>query len=103
MFAPEHIALYEELRKEAEAKTAAVDPQLLRHLLIGAGGAALGAVPAALITRHFAEKERQRTRNRAFGAGVATGVAAPRILRTVFNLADRAGLVAPDPGYGGIG
>ncbi len=102
MYTAEHIQLFEELRKEAEAKTAGLDPQHLKMLLTGAGGMALGAIPAALLTNHFAEKSREQTRNRAFGAGIATGVAAPRILRSAFNFAENAGLMGPNPqSYGG--
>lgn len=94
MFHPEHIALHRELLEKAETKVAAlnIDPRLLYSLLGGAGGAALGAIPAALITHHLDEKARKRTRNRSFGAGIATGLAAPRVLRGLVGLAQRAGL-----------
>lgn len=95
MYTAEHIQLFEELRKEAEAKTAGLDPQHLKMLLTGAGGMALGAIPAALIGNHYAEKAREQTRNRAFGAGLATGVAAPHILRRALNFTENAGLLEP--------
>lgn len=99
MYAPEHIALYQELRAEAEAKTAAIDPQLLNKLLMGGAGVAAGAIPTALIMQHLGDKEREQTRNRAFGAGMATGVATPHILRSFVNRANDMGLIAPGGGY----
>ncbi len=93
MFDPRHIALHRELLKEAEDKIA-VDPSLLKLLLAGGvGGAAVG-VPALIMHQHQ-KQEAERTRNRAFGAGMATGIAAPKILRGLFNIANGAGLVAP--------
>jgi hypothetical protein len=88
MLDPRNIALYEALRREAEAKTASIDPALLKRLLLaGAGGLAVGAVPAALITHRVDEAARERTRNRAFGAGMATGMAAPSIMRGLLHVA----------------
>jgi hypothetical protein len=43
------------------------------------------------------EAERLKTRNRAFGAGMATGVATPRILRGLYDVANAKGLIAPPP------
>lgn len=99
MFAPEHIALYEELRAQAEEKTAAMNPQLLHTLLAGGAGLAAGAIPTALVLNHMHDKEQKQTRNRAFGAGVAAGAATPHILRTLIDRAYSMGLVAPGGGF----
>jgi hypothetical protein len=92
MFALRNIARHAELVKEAEEKLA-IDPQLLRMLLAGGAGAVAAGVPAALITRHADEKARQQASNRAFGAGLATGVAAPRIVRGLYHIARGNGLL----------
>lgn len=96
MYAAEHKTLFTELLEKAEAKTAALDPLLLKALLFG-GGVAAGAVPTALVLRHQAEQEQARTRNRAFGAGMAAGVAAPHVLRGLAGAAQRAGLLGQQP------
>lgn len=62
--------------------------KVLRHPAAMFGLGALGAgIPAALIAKSRAESsaedERLRTRNLAFGAGVASGLVAPPILRTL--------------------
>jgi hypothetical protein len=80
MYAPEHIQLFEELRKEAEAKVAAIDPQHLKMLLTGLGGVAAGAVPTAMISNYLANQELERAKTRAFATGVAAGVIGPRVL-----------------------
>lgn len=79
MFAPRNIALHAELLKEAEDKIA-LDPATLRMLLTGGAGAAVGGLGAGLVTHHVDEKAKEQARNKAFGAGIATGVAAPRIM-----------------------
>lgn len=101
MFDPKNIALYEALRQDAEAKTAAIDPVMLRRLLLaGAGGLAAGAIPAAMITHKVDEGARERTRNRAFGAGMATGMAAPHVMRGLLHIA-RGQNGMPDMSYQG--
>jgi hypothetical protein len=57
---------------------------------VGAAGA-LGTGGAYLYGRHGAEEERKRTRNLAFGAGAAAGIAAPTIIRGLGNIASGAG------------
>jgi hypothetical protein len=97
----EYMALYGELLKEAEEKVADMNPALLHTLLVG-GGLAAGAVPTALVMNQLAEKKRLATRNKAFGAGVATGVAAPHLLKGVFTIAKRLGLMPEEqPLYAG--
>lgn len=61
---------------------------MIRHpAVIGTLGALTGAIPAYFMGRSQAqaamEDERQRTRNLAFGAGIATGLVAPPILRAI--------------------
>ena len=93
MFHPDHIALHQELLKEAETKVAALDPSLVKMLLAGGAGALTGGGIAHLATRAHDERERQRTRNRAFGAGVAAGVAGPRVVRGLYDIAQRNGII----------
>lgn len=88
--------LQSELLEQTRQKTAGLLDGVHPAALAGAaglGGIALGAIPAWLIKSHLDEQERQRTRNRAFGAGVASGVAAPKIVRGLFNIAQRSGFL----------
>lgn len=62
--------------KQAAAEKVALDPGLVHLLLIGTGGAALGA--GMMHARD--EANRARTKNTAFGAGVAAGLAGPHIV-----------------------
>ena len=90
----DYIPLYRELFEDAEQKIAGVmSPEMLKMLLIGGGGVAAGAIPAGLIMHHLDEAKREKTRNRAFGAGVATGFAGPHILKGLFNVAKRTGMM----------
>jgi len=96
MFAQRNIALHEELLKEAEEKVAANPSSILKYLLGGtAGGLAVG-IPTHLLTKKYEEAKRKRTRDRAFGAGMAAGVATPKLLRGLLNIAQNRGLVAPN-------
>jgi hypothetical protein len=67
--------------------------------LLGMGGAAAG-IPLA----HSAgEGDKKRTRNLAFGAGAATGLAAPQLVRGLGNIArgvGRTGVFPELQGYG---
>jgi hypothetical protein len=96
MFTPRNIALHEELLQEAEEKVAASFPPALGHILSGVGGAIGAGIPIHLLTKHFDEEKRKRTRDRAFGAGIATGVATPKLLRGILNIAQSRGLIPPD-------
>lgn len=91
MFNPKHIDLHQALLKEAEDKLA-LDPSLVKMLLAGGGGALAGGGIAHLLTRAKDERERTQTRNRAFGAGVAAGVAGPRVVRGIYNIAQQNGI-----------
>lgn len=93
MYSARNIALHAELLKEAEEKMA-LDPATLRMLLAGGAGAAAGGLGAGLLTHHVDEQAKGKATNRAFGAGVATGVAAPRIVHGL------AGLLGPMAGGG---
>jgi hypothetical protein len=98
MFAKRNIALYAELLKEAEEKVA-VDPSaVLKHLASGVAGAAAVGIPTYLVTKKLEEAKRKKTRDRAFGAGVAAGAATPKLLRGLLNIARRRGLVSPSEG-----
>lgn len=78
-----HIAFAEQVEKSA-----AMDPSLIGSLKANALPlAAMGGIPLTyMMTRHHDEQEKNRAKNMSYGAGVATGMAAPRIIR---GLADR--------------
>lgn len=65
--------------EEAAMKTAALNPALVKALVAGGAGALLGAGGASLMHRHD-EEDLARSKNTAFGAGIATGMAGPRII-----------------------
>ncbi len=90
MFGHEHIALHAELLKTAEEKIA-LHPAVMKTLLTGA---AVG-LPTYALTRQHDEAEKARARNQSFGAGVATGLAGPSMLRGVLNIAQRRGFLDP--------
>lgn len=97
MFAPENIALHAELLKTAEEKVA-LDPAMMKLLLAGGvGGAAVG-LPTYALTHHHDQAEKARASNQSFGAGVASGLAGPRILRGVLNIAQQNGFTDPRAG-----
>lgn len=92
MFHPANITLHQALLKEAEDKLA-LDPSLVKTLLAGSGGALAGGGIAHLLTRAHDEKERIKTRNHSFGAGVAAGVAGPRVVRGLYDIAQQNGVL----------
>lgn len=61
--------------------------------LIAAGGvgAAAAGVPIALMMRAHEREARNRARNVGYGAGVATGLAAPGIIRGLHNMVREQG------------
>lgn len=67
------------LKQAAETKAAA-NPALVKALLAGGAGALGGGALGALFTHEHDEAARERARNTAFGAGMATGLAGPRII-----------------------
>lgn len=93
MFAPRNIALHAELIKEAEEKVA-LGPW--GGAALGAGALAAVGAPAALYAAHKAEKEKKRTRDLSFGAGMATGAATPILLKKLLHIANERGLLPPD-------
>jgi hypothetical protein len=83
-----HIDAVTRLKQAAEG-LALANPALVKALL--AGGAGLlggGALGAALMHAHD-EQTRKHTRDRAFGAGVATGVAGPHIIDALHSAVHR--------------
>ncbi len=70
-----------------------ISPELLKLLGVGAAGLGVGAVGSHLITKNQDEEQLRRTRNRSFGAGVATGVATPHMVRGLYNIAQRNGFI----------
>lgn len=94
-------AIHMRLIKIAEERVAAMGAPMsgaLKLLLAGGAGAAAGAIPAYMLTREKDEEERLKTRNRAFGAGVATGVAGPHIISGVADLARNLGFMPSSEG-----
>lgn len=79
MSAVVHIDVLARLKQAAETKAAA-DPALVKALLAGGAGALGGGALGALFTHEHDQAARERARNVGFGAGVATGLAGPRIV-----------------------
>lgn len=80
--------------KSAAMTTIASTPALAKLLLAGGAGALLGGGLGAGMAHAHDEEARQRTKNTAFGAGVATGLAGPRIVGTLNERLNPA--VAPE-------
>lgn len=92
------------------AELGAKPGQLGRYKALAAGGLGLGALGAgggALAYgagRSQGEADKRRTRNIAFGAGAATGLAAPQLVRGLGSVArgiNRTGLYPELEGMGG--
>lgn len=66
-----------------------------QKLLYTLGGGVAVGLPTFALTRLHAAKERDQARNMGFGAGVATGIAAPRIIQGLYDAARGAGIVPP--------
>lgn len=94
MFLSRHMARFGALAAEGMAKHA-MDPGLAEKLMYGVGGGMAVGLPTWLLTRLHAAKEREVAKNHAFGAGVATGVAAPRIIQGLYDIARNTGIVPP--------
>lgn len=67
------------LKQAAETKAAA-DPALVKTLLAGGAGALAGGGLGSLFMHEHDQAARERARNTAFGAGIATGLAGPHIV-----------------------
>lgn len=68
--------------KQAAMTKAAANPALVKALLVGGAGALAGGGLTSLFSHEHANEqaERDHARNTAFGAGMAAGVAGPRII-----------------------
>lgn len=66
-----------------------MDPGLTRMLLAGGTGAVAAGVPIALIMKAHENDARERARNIGFGAGAATGLAAPHIVNGLHDVMQR--------------
>jgi hypothetical protein len=91
-----------------EAEQSAGSARLGRNVAMGAGGLGIGVgMPAAYAAGHGqGEAGKTRTRNIAFGAGAATGLAAPTLIRGLGHIARGAGQTGIFPeleGFGGGG
>jgi hypothetical protein len=90
VFASRNIALHAELLKEAEEKVA-LNPWAAGTIgAVGVGG------PALALQHYLAKRDQKKARNVAFGAGMATGVATPTLLRKLLHIAQDRGIVAAD-------
>ena len=78
--------------------------KLWKGLGMGAAGAgAVGIPTAAYLGHQSGEEGKKRTRNLAFGAGAATGLAAPQIVRGLGHIARGAGQTGLFPELQGYG
>ncbi len=78
--------------------------KLWKGLGIGAAGAgAVGVPTAAYLGHQKGEAGKKRTRNIAFGAGAAAGLAAPQIVKGLGNIARGAGQTGLFPSLQGYG
>lgn len=66
--------------KQAAADKVAADPRLVRSLISGGAGALLGGGALAALSRSREDAAVDQARNTAFGAGMAAGLAGPRIV-----------------------
>jgi len=98
MIESDNIALYGKLFKMAHERIApaiksqvesfvkvgaGMDPATIKNMLLVGGGMAAGAIPTYLIKNHLDEVRRQRSIDRSFGAGVATGFAGPALIKAL--------------------
>lgn len=67
------------LKQAAETKVA-MDPGLVKLLLAGGAGALLGGGLGSHVAHKHDEETARRGKNVAFGAGMAAGLASPRIV-----------------------
>jgi len=66
--------------KMAALEKVSMEPALVNSLLAGGAGALAGGGIGAGLMHHHDEGLRDRARNVAFGAGMATGLAGPQIV-----------------------
>ncbi len=76
------------LKQAAEAKVA-MEPALVKALLAGGGGLLAGGMLGAHHAHAEDELAKERARNTAFGAGVATGMAGPQVVDALHGLVHR--------------
>ena len=72
--------------KRAAAVEAAANPALVKALLAGGAGVLGGGLLGAGLMHSHDEEDRRRARNVGFGAGAATGIAAPHIVDALHRL-----------------
>jgi hypothetical protein len=77
------------LKQAAEAKVAA-DPALVKALLAGGGGLLAGGALGAGLEHMHDQAAKERARNTAYGAGVATGMAGPQIIDALHAITHRS-------------
>lgn len=87
-----------------EAEQAATNAKRGRNIALGVGGVGLGVgVPAAYMAGHGqGSADKTRTRNIAFGAGTAAGLAAPHLIRGLGSIARGAGQTGVFPELEGM-
>jgi hypothetical protein len=98
-------ALTEAQQAATQAGQTAEQARRGRNIALGVGGAGLGVgLPAAYyMGQQRGEKGKTRTRNLAFGAGAAAGIAAPQLIRGLGHIARGAGSSGAFPELEGAG
>ncbi len=89
----------------SEAEQAATRARTGRNVALGVGAAGAGVgVPTAYMAGHGqGTADKTRTRNIAFGAGTAAGLAAPQLIRGLGSIARGAGQSGVFPEFEGAG
>lgn len=85
--------MIDELRKQAAERVAALPSWAMPALGTGLAGALGGAAVSHAVDKRTNAEQQLRTRNRAFGAGMAAGVVAPRALGRLVQVGRANGLV----------
>ena len=98
-------AYTEAVAERGAAEQAAQRARQFRNLALGTGAAGMGVgLPAAYLAgQQRGEKDRTRTRNIAFGAGAAAGLAAPQLIRGLGSIARGAAQTGAFPELAGAG
>lgn len=91
-----HIDVIARLKQAADAKVAA-DPALAKLLLAGGAGALLGTGLGAGLTHAQDADEIRRAKNTSFGAGIAAGLAGPRIVNALDHRLNPHAFAPPAP------
>jgi hypothetical protein len=77
------------LKQAAEGQVLA-NPALVKALLAGGGGLLAGGALGVGLEHMHDQAAKERARNTAFGAGVATGMAGPQIIDALHSITHRS-------------